>query len=216
VDPWTDRLSDYLDDELAAGEREGIEQHLAECETCRAVLSDLRAIVGRAAKLPPREPESDLWPAIERRVQALAPARRTFTFSLPQLAAAALVLMTLSGGVVWLFRPAAPARSATAPTSETGRRTPTTALPIRFADQTYDRAVADLQRTLADERGRLDPSTIGVIEHNLAAIDAAIAQAQRALEADPSNTYLNGHLADARRRKLALLRSVSAMTDPEG
>lgn len=216
MDPWTDRLSDYLDDELAAGERQSLEHHLHDCDACRAVLSDLRAIVERAAKLQHRAPASDLWPEIEGRLATIGPARRTFTFSLPQLAAAAVLLMALSGGLVWLARAPARQASGTAPAEEPGRRTPPTALPIHFADQSYDQAVADLQRTLAAERGRLDPSTIGVIERNLATIDAAIAQAQRALEADPSNTYLNGHLADARRRKLALLRSVSAMTDPEG
>ena len=45
-----------------------------------------------------------------------------------------------------------------------------------------------------------------VIERNLDAIDAAIAEARAALDRDPANTYLNSHLADARRRKLDLLR----------
>jgi hypothetical protein len=218
VDPWTDRLSEYLDDELERGERTALEEHLLTCDGCRTTLASLKRVVARASTLPPRSPAEDLWPGIDRRVRAIAPARRTFTFSLPQLAAAAVLLIALSGGIVWLLRPAgvrAPAGASTEST-EAGRVRPDTTLPVSFADQTYDQAVTDLQRALEEGRARLDPTTVAVIEKNLKTIDAAIAQAQRALQADPSNTYLNGHLADARRRKLALLRSVRVMTDPEG
>jgi hypothetical protein len=45
-----------------------------------------------------------------------------------------------------------------------------------------------------------------ILERNLKAIDAAINEARMALEQDPANPFLNSHLADARRRKLDLLR----------
>ena len=38
---WTDKLSEYLDDELPAGERAALERHLAGCASCLAVLNDL-------------------------------------------------------------------------------------------------------------------------------------------------------------------------------
>ena len=64
---------------------------------------------------------------------------------------------------------------------------------------------------LAGGRGQLDTSTVRVIEQNLAAIDQAIAQAQRALQADPANLYLNTHLAETMRRKLDLLRHAATL-----
>ena len=75
----------------------------------------------------------------------------------------------------------------------------------------YDGAVADLEQVLLDGRGRLDTATVRVIERNLAAIDGAIAQAQRAVAADSANIYLNAHLADTRRRKLELLRQAASL-----
>ena len=60
-------------------------------------------------------------------------------------------------------------------------------------------------------RGRLDTATVRVIERNLAAIDSAIAQAQRAVAADSANVYLNSHLAETRRRKLELLRQAASL-----
>ena len=50
-----------------------------------------------------------------------------------------------------------------------------------------------------------------VIEQNLAVIDKAIDQAQRALLADPANLYLNTHLAETMRRKLDLLRQAATL-----
>jgi len=75
----------------------------------------------------------------------------------------------------------------------------------------YDAAVADLERILQDGRGRLDSTTVRVLEQNLAVIDAAIAQARRAVAADSANLYLNSHLAETMRRKLELLRQAASL-----
>ena len=83
---------------------------------------------------------------------------------------------------------------------------------IGFADQQYDAAVADLEKALHRGRGRLDASTIAIVEHNLQTIDQAIAQARQALAADPANSYLSSHLVEARRHKLDLLRRATALT----
>jgi hypothetical protein len=79
------------------------------------------------------------------------------------------------------------------------------------ASQSYAAAVADLERVLAEGRGRLDTTTVRVIEQNLATIDRAIAEAQRALAADSGNMYLNTHLAETMRRKLELLRQAASL-----
>jgi hypothetical protein len=60
-------------------------------------------------------------------------------------------------------------------------------------------------------RGRLDTTTVRVIERNLATIDRALAQAQRAVTADSANLYLNSHLAETKRQKLELLRQAAAL-----
>jgi hypothetical protein len=83
--------------------------------------------------------------------------------------------------------------------------------PANFADAQFDRAVSDLERILVEQRDELDPRTVMVIERNLAAIDEAIRQARTALDADPANPFLNSHLADARRRKLDLLRRATTL-----
>jgi len=69
----------------------------------------------------------------------------------------------------------------------------------------------NLERILQDGRGRLDSTTVRVLEQNLAVIDAAIAQARRAVAADSANLYLNSHLAETMRRKLELLRQAASL-----
>jgi hypothetical protein len=118
--------------------------------------------------------------------------------------------MVLSGGGAWLLHPAARPIAAAPATPA-----PTPALAVsarsRAAGRSYDAAVADLERVLEAGRGRLDTATVRVIERNLATIDSAIAQAQRAVAADSANIYLNSHLAETMRRKLELLRQAAAL-----
>jgi hypothetical protein len=51
------------------------------------------------------------------------------------------------------------------------------------------------------------------VEEKLALIDKAIDEARQALSTDPSNAYLNRHLAGTMRRKLDLLRRTAALTE---
>jgi anti-sigma factor RsiW len=212
MDQWTDRLSDYLDDELSPAERQHVEAHLSGCAGCRTVLDELRAVTARAAALPAAPPANDLWPAIEARLErhaAVTPFReraaRRFSFTMPQLVAAAAALMLLSGGSVWLAQYGGDTTSLRPVAASDG------ILPVSMVDPRYDEAIKDLQQTLDAGRSQLDPETIKILESNLASIDRAIDQSRRALDADPANLYLHNHLAQARQRKLALLRRASAL-----
>jgi hypothetical protein len=81
----------------------------------------------------------------------------------------------------------------------------------RRAAPGYDAAVADLERVLEQGRGRLDTTTVRVLEQNLRVIDRAIEQARRAVAADTANAYLNSHLAETMRWKLDLLRQAATL-----
>lgn len=212
-DPWTDRLSDYADDELPAGEKAAVDEHLAGCAGCREVLAELRSVVARARSLADAPPDRDLWPGVSARLEATPQTRvlpmratRRFSFTLPQLVAAGLALMVLSGGMVWLARLGGDRTDFPLMSADTSG-----ALPASFADTRYDDAIVDLQQTLEEDRARLDPDTVRVIEQNLAAIDDAIEQSRRALATDPANAYLSDHLVAAKKRKLVLLRRAMAM-----
>jgi hypothetical protein len=227
---WTDQLSDYLDDELQEGERAALEAHLRECAACTAVLNDLQRIMerARASANTARPPQADLWDGVAGRIERIRqPTRLTLTLS--QLAAAAVVVAAVSGGLVWQFAPSLGnsngTRSETPVTSQVAeaarsvdsgvdrRRDDVAVVGVSLADDQYDAAVADLEQALKQGRGKLDASTIAIVEQNLQTIDQAIAQAREALATDPANSYLTGHLVEARRRKLDLLRRATALTE---
>ncbi len=218
-DTFTDRLSEYVDGELTPADHLDVERHLAGCVACRTVVGELREVVADAASLTDVRPAANLWPGIAARIAARGPRRtgrsaltralmRRVSFTLPQLAAAALALMVLSGGLVWVARSGDPRADFDPVSAEPARGV---AAPISVSDADYDAAVADLEAVLAEARSLLDPETVRVVEANLATIDKAIAESHEALAGDPSNMYLHNHLAAARQRKLALLRRATAL-----
>jgi anti-sigma factor RsiW len=248
-DEWTDRLSEYLDDELTAHERSAVAAHVATCPECARALDELKEVVEAAHGLPARPPARDLWSGVAERIASTpaggagtnhfvstaaaasfrARAARRVSFTLPQLAAASLLLAAVSGGLMWTLRgapDALPRQTASAVDgSHTGgsgdadpRLSPDAAMPqtmvapVGLADAQYDAAVTDLEKALQHGRNRLDPATVAIVEQNLQIIDRAIAQAREALESDPANSYLSSHLVETRRKKLDLLRRATALT----
>jgi len=240
-------LSEYLDGDLDARARAAVETHLRDCAECTAVLDEMRAVSSHARALEAEPPAVDLWPGIsarlDRRRGAILPlptwlkgGAERWSFTLPQLAAAALVIALISGGSVWwALRSGAPAR--TAASTPVAQSTPVTSYPApasgatglstsgatsasspvrpggtpdattaEFKMRRYDQAVTELQQALAQNRNRLDPQTVKTVEDNLMVIDAAIDRARRALAADPSNAYLSGHLAEQMQLKILVLQ----------
>jgi hypothetical protein len=175
-------------------------------------------------------PAGDLWPGIQSRMDSTqSPASTTPTtslttghrvsFTLPQLAMAASLLIAVASGATWMI-----AHPPVAPSNEpviqaygvTDDESEGKIVQANFADAQFNAAVTDLEKILREERERLDPRTVLIIERNLKAIDDAINEARMALNNDPANPYLNSHLADARRRKLDLLRHATTLASAGG
>jgi anti-sigma factor RsiW len=217
TDSWTDRLSEYVDDELDAETRTALEAHLATCAECRAIRAELERVVARARAVGYREPANDLWHPIEasiRKGAAQAKRRRLITLSWPGLAAAAAIIALVAGSFAWVIA----SNRASTGSSIAGRDTlspaaGTAALGASaMAVASYRDAAADLERALQAGRATLKPETMRIIEENLRTIDAAIAQTDSALRRDPGSAYLNQYLAATMQRKLKLLRRAVEIT----
>jgi len=213
----TERLSAYIDGELTADERTSVEQHLETCADCQGVLADLRGIVVRARALEDRPPENDLWTGIEARLEKrpmVVPlethrARRLLSLTLPQMAAAAVALIVLSVSATWWARSGAERSTDGGPPVVAVQ--PDASTPTQLAGLVYDTAVADFEEFFAKYRDRLDPETVAIVEGNLAAIDQAIDEIVKALDADPESTQLYDYLAGARQRKLNVMRQATSI-----
>jgi hypothetical protein len=234
----TERLSAYIDGELTADERTSVEQHLETCADCQGVLADLRGIVVRARALEDRPPENDLWTEIEARLEkrpVVVPlethrARRLLSFSLPQMAAAAVALIVLSVSATWWARSGAERGTDGGPpvtAVQPDGATPTQPVSLdctflgiprecpapdsRRNPVAEDIAVADFEELLAMYRDRLDPETVATVETNLAAIDQAIEEIVEAIDADPESAQLYNYLTSARQRKLDVMRQATSI-----
>src|SRR5690606_5900250 len=110
-----------------------------------------------------------------------APRRRRFALTLPQLAAAAAILLLLGAGLGRMAVPGTapdetPVASQSSP-DQPGR----VVAAERPGSGTYAGFVSDLESRLEAGRDVLDPETARVIEESLAKIDTAIVRAHEAL-----------------------------------
>ena len=226
---WTDRLSEYLDDDLPVRERREVEVHLATCAECSDALKGLEQVVARARALEDAPPETELWTGIARSIASVAQeddqvidlsarfGRRDplevdgrIRLSVSQLVAASLAMMIASGALVWAVRPLA--QGSGSPEATAGSAAVVQAsLPTEMAES-YAEDLARLEELVAEHRSELSPNTLRILEKNLAIIDRAIEESGAALSADPSNQYLREHLSRSVRRKVDYLRDASAIS----
>jgi anti-sigma factor RsiW len=226
---WTDRLSEYLDDDLALRERRELEAHLATCAECSDVLKELEAVVARAQTLKDVPPEKDLWESISRsiasvaqeddqvidlsarlsRVDALEMDGRV-RLSVSQLVAASLAMIIASGSMAWALRPLAAGPES--PEATSGSAALVQASLSAEVGESYVEDLARLEELVEEHRSELEPNTIRILEKNLAIIDRAIEESAAALLADPSDQYLREHLSRSVRRKVDYLRDASEIS----
>lgn len=228
---WTDRLSDYLSDELDAATRAGLEEHLAGCGRCRRVLAELRGVVRAAGTAGGIEPPRDLWPRVAASIhtasQSVAWEEEDGVISLPtadvgrpalpppswsSFAAIATLLVVLSIGATWWI---ASGKSATGVVR--GGAGAFVAIdssddvPAGLADQ-----LRALEQVLQSARSVLDEETALTLERNLNTIQQAITDSREALAADPGNAFLAEHLERMYRRKLVYLQDAVRVVEWSG
>lgn len=141
------------------------------------------------------EPARDLWPPIEARLGPRARTRpRPVLFQL----AAAIALIAISSAVTWFMvrKTAAPVIVAVAPVDHSEL--------ARLA-----RAGDIMEEGLGSSA--LAPETRAVLQRNLVVIDSAIAECQRALDADPGSPVLAGLLRTAHRQRVEFLQQAARL-----
>jgi len=233
ADPWEGRLSEYLDGDLPARERQQLDAHLRVCGRCTALLEELRAVMAHAAACPREsEPARDLWEGISPRLRPRQPrsrpgpnlvgrARRYWgrdwipgRWRVPALAAAAVIVLAAVASLMWRQGGGELRPRVTRETGQTvaNRPAPTPAEAARLLEPSreYYDTIAHLRRTV-ELRLTHDPRVVEVLDTNLAIIDAAIAGYRDALAADPRDADLARRLEQARERKVEILRQAAEL-----
>lgn len=231
TDRFESRLSEYLDGELTGDESRLVERHLSECAACAETLAQLEAVTRRARDVGPKEPGQDLWPGIKARIEgADAPVAidtrrrepRRISFSVPQLAAAAVILASLSAGTAWFAGGSSGAGLAEGvgtsdatptldpPVAGTLVSAPADAESLATAEY-YAASISALEDMLFDETRPLPEETELRIRRALLTIDRAIEDARTALSEMPDDPYLQDRVNRTMKRKTTFLRDAIRM-----
>jgi hypothetical protein len=160
------------------------------------------------------EPERDLWPAIEARLEARdVRAGRRWLWP-----AAAAVLLVVGSSLITatLLRDDEPLVARRAPAAgQVGYATAAFG-PGQTLDPAYESARQDLARTLSARIDRLPPDARRQVEKNLAEIRRAGAEINAALELSPGDPLLEELLLNAYQDELAVLASVNQLAGGNG
>lgn len=217
-----EQLSGYVDGDLTAADRRQVEEHLASCDSCRQLASELEELASRAGRLPDRVPDHDLWPGISEELGAAGESesflRRRLRLSVPTLAAAALLIAALGSGVTWILLGEDAVVTGDSPAPVAVGTTGVPASPgsggFLFATAA-SRGLAELEARYRRDREALNPETRAMVDRNLRLVDRAIAEARQALMERPGNVYLADHLTRTVQRKTKLLTLAVRMTEAD-
>jgi anti-sigma factor RsiW len=214
-------LSELVDATLSASTVGDIERHLEQCDGCRTVLADLRAIRHTAAILDRLTPPASVWDrvaaeiaSVSQRVSPAPPPRSVVESArLPRFAlaaAAVLVLSTIVG--LWMregVRPVTrPADDPAAATTDAGAVPSVEEDVARAVERDYEQAIMGLEQVAQAEGHALDPDIAAALNQNIAIVDRAIGDARQAVGTDPQDDELRAGLLDAFRSKLELLEQM--------
>ena len=205
-------LSRYSDGDLSEAVAVRVERHLRECASCRTEIVRVSDLVSLARALPRGvEPPVEAWTGLRERLSregtVALDSRRRWWHNGWMAAAAAVVLIAGTAVVALTIGETGDAPIAT------GREQPQSMSRVVLAvDGNYQPTLAGLRETLDEQRDLLAPSTVRVLEHSVAVIDSAIAEARSALAADPANVMLVEILAAQYERKVDLLQRATRLS----
>jgi hypothetical protein len=212
-----EQLCDLTDGALPPGAEPAVRAHLRACEECLSRFSAISALAASTAALPLAiAPPADLWGDIRKELKPRHQIgkRGTRVWQLRQLAAAAVVIAVASSALTVLILREPPTEHGAPAVGVVPAQQPVPVpLPARLAlaENRYTRSVDALERTLAERRDSLAPSTITIVERSLRVADSAIAEARDALARDPANGALAKLFASNYERKIDLLRRATEL-----
>jgi hypothetical protein len=219
---YDDAIQELVDGTLTGARRQELEQHLASCPSCTALVDELLVVRRAARSLPAMTPPDRVWDRLAPVVTARAETETTRPAwrerVLVPLAVAAVLLAAVLITVVMRRLPretpdasqnaAAPAPAAA--TQAAGPDLGSIEAEMRQAEVHYENAIQQLE-TLAQDQQMLDPHVAKDLKKNLVVIDQAIGESRAALRAQPTNERAQESLFEAFRSKITLLQDTLAL-----
>ena len=231
-DKCEDLISDFLDGALSQEDQATLSSHLEECLGCASVRTDLQSLVGFCRtqrgqySAPPNE--KALWMRIRNVIEAeagtgtAAPVTagrnfwtnwvsRSWELSLPQLAAAAavIVLVVSLSTTVGLRRWQS---GATASTPSGGGVDPiVSATDVRDRASQQQHSIAYWNQKVEFNKARWSPQMRETFDRNLKVIDEAVNDSFESLSKNPHDEVSEEMLNAALNEKLSLLKEFAEL-----
>jgi hypothetical protein len=216
-----ERLSAFLDGDLAPAELSSMRHHLEACPGCARRLDELCVVARATRALDVPEPPPTLWPAIEGALARQTRSDRWWSswrpFGIGALAGAAAAALALAWGARQVVPVAAhepePAGLEAAPESQLVRAPRTTTDPLLAeaeqefarAAAVYERSIEKLRGLLTREEARWSPDVRARYIERLSRLDDAIARSREAARRAPGESEGNEQLFAAYQQKIAFL-----------
>lgn len=195
-------MNDAVDGQLPEDAMVRLEAHLASCSTCRLEMEGIQSLVAAGSALPSElEPNRDLWPGIQSRLDGAGTSRR----KVHRLLAVVAALVVAGVGLVSLRNPDTRPQAMRDPGNDVVAAANSTAT-LDEVQLEYRHARSELLALVRAREGEVSPETWDVIEGNLALIDRAIDDIEKALAANPDEGRLDRHLRLAYHRQIEMLR----------
>jgi anti-sigma-K factor RskA len=209
------KLDELIDGTLDDEEARVALDHLETCTDCMAEFEAAQSLILATRSLPSSiEPDHDLWPGIEARIEDRRVVPGSFnhrTVSATRrlwVAAAAAAILVVSASIAYMVGlERAQTRTASTPPVETD------AILAAYDGQAMDLELArnQLRSSLEQRRNELSPETWSVVMENMAVIDDAIAKIEHALADNPNDGRLNRQLATAYGWQIDLLQRATRL-----
>ena len=191
-----EQLDSLLDGELSPAEESVLQNHLAECESCKELHRQHRHLLEQAAACAkPHEPPVDLWPGIEARIRGVA--RQSF-FGIRAAAAAAVF------GIATVV-----ALSIQFPRDD--QAIEIQAINIETQPLTRGEARAQLVSMVSPENLSYSPKTEAVLRKNIKVIQQAMLEIETAIDEDPNNPNLRQLMLTIYQQESQLVGSTNRM-----
>jgi hypothetical protein len=211
-------LSAYLDGDLTPEQNCEVQAHLELCSQCQEALDELDLVASASKDLAAAHLETDLWPAIQRRVLtpvAPAAARRLRPSILggwrPRIAWAAALASVLVAVFVLRndFGPQPPQGPVTPPRASV---TPDRGTDIELARQYYERSAEALQNIVIHRSRDLDLDRVLLYRDKLDQLEDVISECSLALEKNKYDVRAQQALFNAYDQKISTLREMALVS----
>jgi anti-sigma factor RsiW len=213
---YQNAIHELVDGTLGPLRRSELELHLESCESCRALVADLRAIAETARSLDVLEPPAQAWAGIAARLRAegrvtSGPASRHGR-GYAVLALAAALVLAVSASLFVLSRAGRDAAPAIADghaggNADAANPVERVAKEMALSEQHFQNAV-ELVKQSADVGG---PETAKVLQNELQVMNKAIAERQAALLANPQNAQASHSYYELLKQKIRFLHDTIAL-----